>query len=72
MTMELKLDGQEFLALNGGPVFKFTEAISSVVNCDTQEESIISDRNFPREAKKAAAVGSKINSVCHGKSCRRS
>ena len=32
------LDGQEFYALNGGPKFKFTEAISFFVNCDTQEE----------------------------------
>lgn len=35
---EFFLDGQQFLALNGGPIFKFTEAVSFVVNCDTQEE----------------------------------
>ena len=38
MTVEFQLDGQEFVALNGGPHFKFTEAISFVVNCETQEE----------------------------------
>ena len=38
MTIEFSLDGQNFLALNGGPIFNFTEAISFVVNCDTQEE----------------------------------
>jgi predicted 3-demethylubiquinone-9 3-methyltransferase (glyoxalase superfamily) len=38
MTIEFQLDGQEFLALNGGPHFKFTEAVSFVVNCETQEE----------------------------------
>lgn len=38
MTVVFKLDGQEFVALNGGPHFKFTEAISLVVNCETQEE----------------------------------
>lgn len=38
MTASFELDGQEFIALNGGPVFKFTEAVSFVVNCDTQEE----------------------------------
>lgn len=38
MTMEFQLAGQEFIALNGGPNFKFTEAISLVVNCDDQEE----------------------------------
>jgi predicted 3-demethylubiquinone-9 3-methyltransferase (glyoxalase superfamily) len=38
MTVSFELDGQEFVALNGGPRFKFTEAVSFVVNCDTQEE----------------------------------
>lgn len=37
MTVEFQLDGQDFTALNGGPHFKFTEAISLVVNCETQE-----------------------------------
>ena len=38
MTASFTLDGQDFIALNGGPEFKFTEAVSFVVNCDTQEE----------------------------------
>ena len=38
MTMAFQLDGQDFVALNGGPYFKFTEAISLVVNCESQEE----------------------------------
>jgi len=38
MIVEFQLEGQEFLALNGGPHFKFTEAISFVINCETQEE----------------------------------
>lgn len=38
MTIEFELDGQRFTALNGGPQFKFTEAISLVVHCETQEE----------------------------------
>lgn len=38
MTVEFQLDGQSFVALNGGPHFKFTEAISFVVNCQTQDE----------------------------------
>ena len=38
MTASFELDGQEFIALNGGPHFKFTEAISFVVNCETQQE----------------------------------
>jgi predicted 3-demethylubiquinone-9 3-methyltransferase (glyoxalase superfamily) len=38
MTVDFQLGGQEFVALNGGPMFKFTEAISFVVNCENQEE----------------------------------
>lgn len=38
MTVAFELDGQKFTALNGGPRFKFTEAISLVVHCETQEE----------------------------------
>lgn len=38
MTVEFELDGQLFTALNGGPEFKFTEAISQVVHCQTQDE----------------------------------
>jgi predicted 3-demethylubiquinone-9 3-methyltransferase (glyoxalase superfamily) len=38
MTVAFQLDGQNFVALNGGPVFKFTEAISFVVNCESQDE----------------------------------
>lgn len=38
MTAVFQLEGQEFIALNGGPQFKFTEAISFVINCETQEE----------------------------------
>jgi len=38
MTVAFQLDGQDFLALNGGPIFKFTEAISLMVSCETQKE----------------------------------
>jgi predicted 3-demethylubiquinone-9 3-methyltransferase (glyoxalase superfamily) len=38
MTASFQLEGQEFMALNGGPQYKFTEAISLFVNCETQEE----------------------------------
>jgi predicted 3-demethylubiquinone-9 3-methyltransferase (glyoxalase superfamily) len=38
LTGTLQLEGQEFMVLNGGPQFKFTEAISLFVNCETQEE----------------------------------
>ncbi len=36
--MEFQLEGQTFVALNGGPYHKFTEAVSFVVNCQTQDE----------------------------------
>ena len=38
MTVEFELDGNRFIALNAGPRFKFTEAISFVVDCKTQQE----------------------------------
>jgi predicted 3-demethylubiquinone-9 3-methyltransferase (glyoxalase superfamily) len=38
LTISFELAGQQFVALNGGPHFKFTEAISLMVNCETQEE----------------------------------
>jgi predicted 3-demethylubiquinone-9 3-methyltransferase (glyoxalase superfamily) len=38
LTIQFWLEGREFIALNGGPVFKFNEAVSFIVNCDTQEE----------------------------------
>ena len=38
MTIGIELEGQAFTALNGGPLYKFSEALSLVVNCETQEE----------------------------------
>jgi predicted 3-demethylubiquinone-9 3-methyltransferase (glyoxalase superfamily) len=38
LTVEFWLEGQRFVALNGGPIFKFNEAISFIVDCDTQDE----------------------------------
>jgi predicted 3-demethylubiquinone-9 3-methyltransferase (glyoxalase superfamily) len=38
MTVKFQLEGQDFIALNGGPIFKFTEAISLMVDCQTQAE----------------------------------
>jgi predicted 3-demethylubiquinone-9 3-methyltransferase (glyoxalase superfamily) len=38
MVVTFELAGEEFMALNGGPLFKFTEAVSLSVNCETQEE----------------------------------
>lgn len=38
MTVAFQIEGQNFIAINGGPVFKFTEVISFVINCETQKE----------------------------------
>jgi len=38
MTVDFEIEGQDFIALNGGPMFKFNESISFVVNCQTQKE----------------------------------
>jgi predicted 3-demethylubiquinone-9 3-methyltransferase (glyoxalase superfamily) len=38
MTVAFQIEGQNFTAINGGPVFKFTEAVSFVVNCESQQE----------------------------------
>src|SRR5215471_10920996 len=38
MTVEFEIEGQRFVALNGGPVFKFNEAVSFQVHCESQEE----------------------------------
>ena len=53
MTVEFQLEGQEFIALNGGPHCKFTEAISFVVNCKTQAE-------VDKFWKKLSAGGKKV------------
>jgi predicted 3-demethylubiquinone-9 3-methyltransferase (glyoxalase superfamily) len=38
MTINFQIEGQDFIALNGGPAFTFSQAISFLVNCETQEE----------------------------------
>ena len=38
MTIEFKIEGQEFVALNGGPIFQFSESVSFIINCETQDE----------------------------------
>lgn len=38
LTIEFEIEGQKFVALNGGPLFKFNESISFVINCETQKE----------------------------------
>jgi predicted 3-demethylubiquinone-9 3-methyltransferase (glyoxalase superfamily) len=53
MTAAFQLDGQDFVALNGGPQFKFTPAISFVVNCESQQEvDELWEKPFSRRTKK--------------------
>jgi predicted 3-demethylubiquinone-9 3-methyltransferase (glyoxalase superfamily) len=56
MTVIFELEGQRFMALNGGPVFKFSPAISFLVNCETQEEvDKLWEKLSEGEKKKSAA-----------------
>jgi predicted 3-demethylubiquinone-9 3-methyltransferase (glyoxalase superfamily) len=70
MTAAFQLAGQEFVALNGGPQFKFTEAISFVVNCESQAKWTITGKSCPKAAMKRRnnAAGLKTDTECPGKS----
>ena len=68
MTVKFQLQGQEFLALNGGPYFKFTEAVSFIVNCETQEEIDEMWEKLSAGGERGCAAGSKINMGCRGRS----
>src|ERR671910_514762 len=56
MTIDFELEGQKFLALNGGPIFKFNEAISFQIYCDTQEEIDYYWENLTESGDKNAQV----------------
>ena len=66
-----ELDGQQFMALNGGPHFKFTEAISFFVNCETQAEVDDLWNKLRAEAAKRSAAGSRTSSASPGRSFLR-
>ncbi len=57
MTVEFELDGQQFVALNGGPDFTFSEAVSFQVGCETQEEVDGTGARCRREARRDRAAG---------------
>jgi len=71
MTIEFELAGQEFVALNGGPHFKFNEAVSFVVNCNTQAEVDSYWEKLSAGGKECNAAGSKTNSASRGRSFPR-
>ena len=72
LTVLFELDGLEFLALNGGPQFKFTEAVSFTVNCKTQKEVDRLWVKLSAGGQKVSAAGLRTSSACRGRSSRPS
>jgi len=72
MTVSFELDGQTFTGLNGGPMFKFSEAISFQVNCQIRKKSTTSGATCRPVARSrpSNAAGSRTSSGCRGRSCR--
>jgi predicted 3-demethylubiquinone-9 3-methyltransferase (glyoxalase superfamily) len=71
LTIAFELEGQKFTALNGGPSHKFTEAVSFVVRCDSQQEVDDIGQNLRPEAASLPVVGSKTSLASPGRLCRR-
>jgi predicted 3-demethylubiquinone-9 3-methyltransferase (glyoxalase superfamily) len=69
MTIDFEIEGQKFLALNGGPIFKFNEAISFQIYCETQQEVDYYWEKFLKVAIKmpSNADGSRTNLEFRGK-----
>ena len=71
MTVEFEIRGQKFVGLNGGPHFKFNEAVSFQVHCETQEEiDYFWSEAQRRAAKKGRAAGSRTSTASPGRSSR--
>jgi predicted 3-demethylubiquinone-9 3-methyltransferase (glyoxalase superfamily) len=68
MSATFQLEGQEFMALNGGPMFQFTEAISFFVDCETQEEVDELWEKLSAGGEKSHCGWLKINSGSPGRS----
>ena len=67
MAVSFELEGLTFVALNGGPQFKFDEAISFQIHCETQAEVDYFWTGSPRAAPKGGAAGSRTSSACPGR-----
>jgi len=67
MTVVFELEGQEFIALNGGPHFTFSPATSFVVNCETQQEVDELWEKLSEGERRSSVGGLKTNTVCLGK-----
>ena len=66
--MRFELKGQEFQALNAGPQFPFTEAISISVDCADQADVDAFSAKLYEAGRPASAAGSRTSSACHGRS----
>src|SRR6185312_6990175 len=69
MTVTFELEGQSFIALNGGPYFKFNEAVSFQITCETQDEIDYFWTRLSEGGEESRAAGSRINSASPGRSC---
>lgn len=67
LTAIFQLDGQEYMAIDGGPQFTFMEAISFFVNCETQEEVDELWEKLSEGGEKGSCGWLKTNMVYHGK-----
>ena len=68
LTVDFQINGQPFTALNGGPVFKFNEAVSFQVFCETQDEIDFIGISLRMADRKAGVVGSRTSLDFPGKS----
>ena len=69
MTVSFELNGEAFVALNGGPIYKFTPAVSFVVHCETQEELDTYWDKLPPEVHRTFVADCRTNTDCPGRSC---
>jgi predicted 3-demethylubiquinone-9 3-methyltransferase (glyoxalase superfamily) len=72
LTITFELEGQQFIALNSGPQYKFTEAISLMVSCETQDEVDSYWAKLGAGGEWGRAAGSRTNTACRGRSRRPS
>jgi predicted 3-demethylubiquinone-9 3-methyltransferase (glyoxalase superfamily) len=72
MSATFQLDGQDFMALNGGRMFTFSPAISFFVNCESQEEVDKLWEKLSEGGENKDAAGLRTNTACPGRSSRLS
>ena len=70
MTVDFELDGHAMTALNGGPEFSFTEALSLAVHCQSQQEVDDLWTALRQGGEEDRAAGSRTATACPGRSCR--